>query len=95
MSQNVLGKNLHVSYKKWQEYSRQYQLVRKKNLAKEVKSALSLCDISNFTPTAVHLKNRDTDETILLNVETSKYNSPPLICKVSPDSDHDKLVATL
>ena len=57
--------------------------------------ALSLCDTSNFTPTAVHLKNKDTDETILLDVETSKYNSPPSIHKVSPDSDHDKLVATL
>jgi hypothetical protein len=41
----------------------------------ELKNALSLCKISPFVPSAIHLTNKEDNETILLDVETGKFST--------------------
>ena len=45
------------SRKRWQDYSRQHKLIKKRHLVAEVTNALSLCNTSTFTPTKVQFEN--------------------------------------
>lgn len=80
--------------KRWQDYSRQHKLVKKKRLVVEVTAALSLCDTSTFMPTKVHFENKDTCETEILDIEEGKFVAKP-VQNHALNSQQDKVAATL
>ena len=56
--------------KAWVDYTPKYQKSKQKILAKEMKSAPKMCDTSTFIPTQLHLKNKETNETVKVDLET-------------------------
>ena len=62
------------SSKSWLEYSRQQRYNKKKNLAKNVQSALSFCEDEGFKPCSVEIENVDTGSHELLNVACGTYS---------------------
>ena len=61
------------SSKSWLEYSRQ-QRYNKKDLAKNIQSALSFCEDEGLKPCSVEVENVDTGSHELLNVACGTYS---------------------
>lgn len=62
------------SSKSWLEYSRQQRYNKKKDLAKNIQSALSFCEDEGFKPCSVEVENVDTGSHELLNVACGTYS---------------------
>ena len=61
------------SSKSWLQYSRQQRYNKKKDLAKNIQSALSFCEDEGFKPCSVEVENVDTGSHELLNVACGTY----------------------
>ena len=62
--------------KKWQDYSRQHKIVKKKQISAEVTTALSSCKSTKpLTPTTVHFATGDENESMVLDLNKGKFIS--------------------
>ena len=62
--------------KKWQDYSRQHKIVKKKQISADVTTALSSCKSTKpLTPTTVHFATGDENESMVLDLNKGKFIS--------------------
>ena len=66
-------KHVHNARKPWQEYTPKHQILKKKKLSNEITAVLKICDNSIFTPTKVHIKNKESNEDLILDLQSQKY----------------------
>jgi hypothetical protein len=59
-----------VTNKQWSQYSRQHQIAKKKQYHEEIKAAGSLCKSCLFEPTEIHLKNKETNESLVIDIKS-------------------------
>ena len=72
-----LNGELHIpkSKKKWNDYTQKHKKKKQKTLAKEVTAVLKICDSSCLIPTKVLFKNKDTDDTATLDIESGQFST--------------------
>uniref|UniRef100_A0A1X7SSL2 Uncharacterized protein n=1 Tax=Amphimedon queenslandica TaxID=400682 RepID=A0A1X7SSL2_AMPQE len=75
--------------KKWQDYSRQHKIVKKKQISAEVKTALSSCKSAKpLTPTTVHFATEVENECMVLDLSKGKFISHSSTTSINNESSN-------